>query len=810
MKNLLLFITLLVLLFASTQVMAQNPSIDSLELSRDSVELYDKLEVAIYGNLVYSNPYDYQQVEVWGEFEGPGGNSQRVDGFFMESYEFMGGNGAIQKNGKDGFFLRFSPKEVGQWRFRVGGMDANGQDTSSWHYFDCVGANGGNSKGFVQIGNSNYLKFDDGSPFIPVGHNIAWPNGSAFANYTTWLTSLKSSGGNYFRLWHCHWGLSLEWLGNGYDGLKNYHQSNAFYLDWLHDYCAANEIYTMLCLQHHGQVSTQVNPNWSESPYNQANGGMCANTGEFFTDSAAREATKNRLRYIVARWGYNRSIMAWELFNEVNWTDNFVQNAADISAWHEEMAAFIREIDPNQHILTTSLAEEKERELFWTLPEMEISQNHNYQSTPRIEKVLAEVSKETLETFDKPTLNGEFGISIGGSGLRTQDPDGIHLHNGLWGGFFGGGLGTGGSWWWDSYIHPQNLYYHYQGFKALTEQVSFYDNDYGPVESYTSGNSGDLSLIPNSGWGVLGTDSIFIDKNGQVQGNVNLSEYLYGATWNTQFRSPPTFVVDYAAPGELTIRTAANKGQDPRIVVWLDGSKQLDVIGETNKDYVINIPAGQHAIKVDNSGTDWISLAYYRFSGIGALLEPYVLASAARDELSAWIFNPKYNQDEVSASNVPSPVTGSELVVPDFQNGQYFAKWYDCLTGAWKSTDSVEVVNDTLILPVPSLQWDLGLVVDQQFFVANEKILLETQMNVYPNPLEAGRQFEISGEFGFEQGQARLLDIQGRTVQNWPLEAFDWGSSTYSLTTRSEIPQGYYWLLVSVGNERGAKQLLIK
>ncbi|MCI4668063.1 MAG: DUF5060 domain-containing protein [Bacteroidia bacterium] len=788
--------------------MAQGPKIDSIKVLTPVVEQYGKFEIRVFARATFSNPYDYEQVKISSQFVGPGGESKMVDAFYMEGYKFMGTGGAISTTGEDGFFLRFSPNRTGQWTFQVFLQDGMGVDTFAMQSFNVQPAMSENQKGFLRLGNSNYLKFDNEEAFIPVGHNIAWQNGSVYANYTSWLGALKSSGGNYFRLWHCHWGLSLEWLGNGYGGLKDYRQSNAFYLDWLHDYCEQQGIYTMVCLQHHGQVSTQVNPNWSESPYNQANGGMCANTWEFFTDSTAKAATKNRLRYIIARWGYSRSIMAWELFNEVNWTDNFVQNASDIADWHAEMAEFLRELDPNEHLITTSLAENNERELFWSLPEMEISQNHNYSSNPRIERVLANASKDALETFDKPTLNGEFGITTGGGGLSSTDPDGIHLHNGIWGGFFGGGLGSSGSWWWDSYIHPRNLYYHYEAFSTLSQLIDFEKRKYQPAKSYTTGNSGDLSMIPSLGWGQIGDDSIDIDANGQITGAALLGEYLYGATWNTQFRSPPTFMVDFEVQGELIVRTGSEKAQDPKITIWLNGNIVLNSNANTNTDYVINIPAGQHSIKVDNTGTDWVKIAYYKFTGIGSLLESYVLMPDSADELTAWILNPKYNHEEVSQSQIPDPVSGSELVVPDFQNGTYYAKWYDCLTGAWKATDSVTVLNDTLVLPIPELVWDLSLVVDQKFFVSNEEVLLDTEVNVFPNPIKAGKNIKISGEFPYVKGYADLVDVQGRLVQRLEIKAFDW-ETPYELNLSKQIQPGHYWLIINLGEQRAATHLKI-
>lgn len=42
---------------------------------------------------------------------------------------------------------------------------------------------------------------------------------------------------------------------------------------------------------------------------------------DFFIDERAIADYKNRLRYIVARYGYSTSVFAWEFFNEVHSTE---------------------------------------------------------------------------------------------------------------------------------------------------------------------------------------------------------------------------------------------------------------------------------------------------------------------------------------------------------------------------------------------------------------------------------------------------------------------------------------------------------
>ncbi len=783
--------------------MAQAPSVDSVGLSSATLAVFDRLDVHVFLSATYQNPYDYDEVRVWGEFLEPGGKGLRIDGFYMEGYEFKGNQGAIQESGEQGFFLRFSPQKTGTYELRVWVEDKNGTDSSDWISFECMAHQGSKKKGYIRKTRSNYLEFDNGDTFLPVGHNIAWPNGSAYANYTAWLSALKAGGGNYFRLWHCHWGLSLEWKGFGYGGLKDYMQSKAFYLDWLHEYCEVQDIYVMLCLHHHGQVSTQVNPNWSDNPYNAANGGMCPTTLDFFTDSMAKAYTKNRLRYIVARWGYSRSILAWELLNEADWTNGFEQHLPEIADWHQEMAQFIKAIDPNQHLITTSLAEENGHSLLWTLPEIDFSQTHKYLPTSNIERALARASKEQLDTYDKPTLIGEFGISTDGQGLSNLDPRGIHFHNGLWGSFFGGSLGTGAYWWWGRYIHAQNLYHHYSGFSTLLSSIPLKESAYVPAPSYVEGARGELKLIPDLGWGFKGQKHIWVSKDGREEHNYSLAGFLYGKKWNSQHRSPPNFIVDFDRAGSFVIKTGSGHGKKPEISIYLNGILVLKEDGHVNTRYKINVPSGRHSIKVENTGKDWIGIASYIFEGIGSAVDAYALVSEDKSSAVAWLLNHRYNHEEIAFSGLPKAVSGAELSIPHIEAGSYEAQWYDCMTAGLKKSEIVHSDGTNLKIPIPKLDWDLFLALDRVTILSTEKARDEVEMSVYPNPF-LGKKLSVRGDFEEgREGEALLIDLHGRPVRKWTIRPHPWKEMPFSLSLEKRLSPGYYWLSLEVGNRKG-------
>ena len=72
--------------------------------------------------------------------------------------------------------------------------------------------------------------------------------------------------------------------------------------------------------------------------------GDVATDRNFFVSEEAKTRFRNRLRYIVARWGYSPAIGMWEFFNEIDNIQFRDKNnpipAEDIVGWHTEMAKY--------------------------------------------------------------------------------------------------------------------------------------------------------------------------------------------------------------------------------------------------------------------------------------------------------------------------------------------------------------------------------------------------------------------------------------------------------------------------------------
>ncbi len=713
-KNKLLL--LVASIVCAVNVQAQAPVFNSVAANAASIVKYDKFELTIDLTSAYTNPYNYDEISTQSIFTAPSGRKDTVDGFYMENYSLNTSTGALTDLGTHNFKVRYAPNETGNWSYVLSAKNSSGTTTRSASTFQCTSSS---LHGFIKKNNSNYLNFDDGTQYIPVGEDMGWQDNNVVTDYTNWLGKLSSNGGNFIRVWMSDWAFALEWKNgyNGYSGLEKYKQTSAYYLDWLLDKCSSSNVYMMLCLNHHGQLSTSVNPEWSDNPYNAANGGPCTNTWDFFTNATAKSYYKNRQRYIVARYGYSKNIQSWELFNEVDLTDDFDNRQSDVTSWHNEMSTYIKSKDVYKHLVTTSYAYDTNDPDTWKLPNIDFTQTHYYVSAPNLETILANGAQKYLSSYNKPTLNGEFGLS-GDSTLATLDPDGVYIHNSIWGSSLGGAMGSAMSWWWDNYIDPQNLYYHYKPLSSFLSNIKLKDDNYKNVTATISGGgASDLIVSPAEGFVKATASDFTIDATGNITPDAsNLSQYLFGSTYNTQYRNPPTFHVNYSVNGQFKVITAGSiSGSSTKIDIYVDGVLVLDQSAAINTTYSVNITAGAHVIKVDNLGIDWAQISNYTFTNIAPALENFVLRSADNNHAAGWLLNKKYNWQYLHDNgSTPSPVTGSSVVIPGLANGNYTINLYSCSTGLITNTINSTVTTGTLTISLPSVAWDAAFTAENQ------------------------------------------------------------------------------------------------
>jgi len=425
----------------------RRPIILGVEADRESVECYEPIELKVDAVTVCKNIFSVRQLGLVGVFISPTGKKREVRGFVFDLKS--------DSAGRPDYRIRFAPDEVGPWHYVVRAESENGKTLSRRGEFRCVREK--LKRGIVRVSKQDpmHFEFDNGDYFYPIGQNVAWAGKHEF-----YLDALKKRGANCVRIWLCPWHLQLE-------GPKNpgrYNLGHARHIDAIFKAAEARDMCVLIVVEYHGMLQGD----WAKNPYNVANGGPCGKAWDFFTDAGAKKLFKQRLDYIVARWGYSSAVFAWELWNEVDLTSNWnhlVTNKRfkEVVDWHREVGAHLKAVDPYRHLVTTSTSNTNQFDEIYKLREIDFVPKHFYTETI-VDEVVAQFQKQ--KAFGKPYFVGEFS---GGTDPRTDQKDvaGIRLHSGLWASFMTPTAGSALPWWWDIHVQKFDLYHHFQALSAF-------------------------------------------------------------------------------------------------------------------------------------------------------------------------------------------------------------------------------------------------------------------------------------------------------------------------------------------------------
>ncbi|NLC94482.1 MAG: DUF5060 domain-containing protein [Bacilli bacterium] len=476
-------------LFASVSVI--NTTLKAYEMVE--MRLNEKMDIK---SIV--NPYDYDELNIFGKFTSPTGREIMLPAFWYKEYEIIldetwqGSGSNVPLNEPKGletvllkdnecYMFRFLPTEKGNWIYEVE-VKYQGEVIQTLSGNIEIQDNEAVYKGFIQVEplhKRNFI-FEDGSMYIPIGQNTSWHVNRAHKtyDYDVWFQNMHEIGANVGRIWLSQRCFSLHY-GEKFNDFSS-RQNEAARLDRVISLAEKYDIYLFLTLINHGQFSQYVNPDWHNNPWNVINGGILNKPREFFYSEDAKRIYKSQLLYLIGRYSYSTHIFAWELWNEVDWTDS---NPLDVYQWHKEMSQFIKEHDPYHHLVTTSY--KGETGMAYGLSTIDFVNPHSYDyANKNMNNQLVNRINAIWNIYQKPVIFSELGINAE-SGGRTyeMDPTGITIHQGLWASIMGGGAGGAMNWWWDSWVHPHNLYYRFEGAAKYSKLMDLRGSTYIQLSS---------------------------------------------------------------------------------------------------------------------------------------------------------------------------------------------------------------------------------------------------------------------------------------------------------------------------------------
>ncbi len=474
---------LLALIFSASLNAA--PTLGAVSKNADPVGRWKKFELSFPLTTWASNLFDPAQIDVNVTFSSPSGTTYKVNAFPYQAYTRSGSMAAGQTLTPSGGVVwkcRFSPPGEGSWSYVISATDTGGTVTSGAPQTFQV--NSSTSRGFIQVSPSDnkYFRYDDGTTFFGVGENFCWSDQGGFNTYyyDDHLAKLDAQGGKLVRLWMATWGFAVEWDNTPLGNYAN-RQDRAWAMDRVFEQLEARGMVAELCLINHGPFSTTANSEWGANPFNSAKGGPLASPDQLWSSSQAQNYLNQRWRYITARWGYSTSLFAYELFNEVENTDNYSNRWSEIAAWHNSNATTIKNLHPQKHPVSTSVASYiNGQNVVW--PGMDFTQFHQYNAQD-----MAQMMRDRVAQYRgykaAPVMGGEFGTDWDWSKIDQMiaaDPDGLNLHEANWGSLMTGAGAGALSWWWDRPIDSNNWYPRYKGVSTFVAGEDLDQRGYQP------------------------------------------------------------------------------------------------------------------------------------------------------------------------------------------------------------------------------------------------------------------------------------------------------------------------------------------
>ncbi len=467
------------------------PTFSRVRPSATEVACYGLFEVAFDLPDRYDDPFDPAQIDVTAVFTPPAGKPVTVHGFYYQGFYRLHDEvqSAPQPQGHPDWRVRFCPRTPGAYHYTLQAKDRFGQTTAQEGVFTATAA-AADATRFVRVSprDKRYFEFDNGAWFFPVGHNIRSPYDSRMDDKFPWrlrhsestlayerfFRNMEKAQENFVEVWSCAWSLGLEWSEAipGYHGCGDYHLANAWELDRVLALARQHHLQVNLVLNNHGRVSEWLDSEWPHNPYNAACGGWLHNAIDFFDDPRAIDLQQRLDRYIIARWGWDPTIFAWELFSEANLSGNDHNMHANydprLIKWHRTMGEYFHTEDPNRHLVTTHTSCDYKylNPKLCQISELDactVDAYHHGQSS-----VIISLLQETADfsnPFNKPVLVTEFGGSPEAAGLEQLK---LELHAALWTSVVTPLAGTPLFWWWQL-IEENNLYGEYNAITRFQQ-----------------------------------------------------------------------------------------------------------------------------------------------------------------------------------------------------------------------------------------------------------------------------------------------------------------------------------------------------
>jgi hypothetical protein len=301
-----------------------------------------------------------------------------------------------------------------------------------------------------------------------------------------------------------------------------------------------------------------------------------------------------------------------------------------------------------------------------------------------------------------------------------------------------GAAGSGCHWWWDSYVDPKGLYSHFAALARFAASVDWPRRKFEPVEVLSptwakceNETWVDVTIPAEGRWGKSDGQVRTIREDGSCSGG--LPGFLYGPE-KAEMRKRTTIEVKLPGTSRMIVRMlkVSNFGNvrvfvdDKPVVDWslsaLPGApgqektekpKDRETYQATfNRDYSVEIPAGQHRVAMDCIAGDWVSIGAVTFTQARSSrytgLRIYALSDQENGEMVAWVQDPASHVGADRAGMELRKFEGVELCVPA-KAGMYRVQWWDTRSGQVVQSETVKGEGGVMRVGIPGFTRDIAM-----------------------------------------------------------------------------------------------------
>lgn len=399
---------------------------------------------------------------------------------------------------KQFYALRFTVKKEGVYF-----LDVVFKDGKTYRErFDAVGFS---DNGYIRVSkkDARYFEYSNGSPFFPIGINLAFPRRIPVSNkkefgisgdiafmgmrqYERWFKRCAQNGVNMARVWVGH-----EYFSPDTTDANIFEYAQFSKIDKLLELAKKYNIKLKLtleqfrCFRYDTDNKDNVSRHFNKRLF--LNGKRCESIGQWLSEREWKDAWLNKVREFAKRYAGDTTVFAVELWNEMNCL-------GDINEWNREMLPAVKAMFPD-HLVVNSLGSLDNKYslanyLSFPWECADFKQMHRYLDQGAIfddtKNDTVEVIQCGLKRIDKqdmPLLVAETGaVNNNHSGefkYYSCDDRGIIFIDCVYTPVFLCCAGCGNIWHWDErYVESKNLYKYYKPLADMISDIDFANENF--------------------------------------------------------------------------------------------------------------------------------------------------------------------------------------------------------------------------------------------------------------------------------------------------------------------------------------------